>query len=442
MKRRDFLGLVGAGSALTLLPTRLFATETERRPLWIQVSAGGGWDPSALCDPYPQTYSTSFGVGETIETEAGHRIRYADLGGAAGDFYGNQGYEFAEFFEKHAEKLLVMNGVYTASASHLSGASLAASGRLQAGYPTLAALVAAAEKEGRPMAFLAGSGGYVQTGGAVPATRLSDVRYLDELAHLNGYGNSHEAIYSEDEYAALVAAREARMNRLIARESRPSVQKSLEMFSRSRSGHIQLTDFKAAYDAGPLVSLPEKNNYNAVMHSVFDQGFKAIIGYSEGMTAAATLNVGVFDTHDEHDNSHLVSLQGLIQALDLLVQEAEARGVPTVFLVNSEFGRTASYNVSAGKDHWPVTSWLMLQTTGLEVFSAGRVVGASTYDAAAHQVLPQALSPDSLEVLEEGEWLYPGGIHVALRQLAQVEDTPWADHEFPLKDTDWSVIFG
>jgi uncharacterized protein (DUF1501 family) len=305
----------------------------------------------------------------------------------------------------------------------------------------LAALVAAAEQEGRPMAFLAGSGGYVQTGGAVAASRLSDMRYLDELAHLNGYGNSHEAIYLDDEYTALVAAREARLSRLIARESRLSVQKSLELFAQSRAGHTQLTDFKAAYDAGPLVSLPAKNIHNSLLHSVFDQGFKAIIGYSQGMTAAATLNAGVFDTHDSHDDLHLNSLQGLIQALDLLVQEAEARGVPAVFLVSSEFGRTASYNVSEGKDHWPVTSWMMLQTAGLAVFSGGRVVGASAYDANAHQIHPQALDPATLAVLEEGEWLYPGGLHVALRQLAEVEDTAWADHEFPLKDRDWSIVF-
>jgi hypothetical protein len=406
------------------------------------VAAGGGWDPSALCDPRPETYNTVFDVGQTSETSAGHRFSYADLGGAGAEINQDQGYEFAGFFENNAEKLLVLNGVYTASASHRSGGCLAASGRLQSGYPSLVAIVAAAEREGRPMAYMTGSGGgYVQTGGLVSATRLSEMRYLNDLANLNGYGNSYERIYLDNEVEALDVARQARLERLIEREDRSHIRESMQLFLESRDGHSLLSAYKAAYDQGPVMSLPAKDAYNSLLHGVFDQGFKAILGYSQGLTAAATINAGVFDTHSDHDKGHLLSLQCLIWALDLLVQEAEARGVPVVIVVNSEFGRTAGYNVDEGKDHWPVTSWMMLQTAGLEVFSGGRVVGASRYDAASHQVHPVPMDPLSLELLEEGEWLYPGGIHVGLRKLAQVEETSWADHQFPLKDTDWSAIF-
>lgn len=51
-------------------------------------------------------------------------------------------------------------------------------------------------------------------------------------------------------------------------------------------------------------------------------------------------------------------MQVLVCGLDLMLQKPDARGVPMVIMFISEFGRTARYNVNAGRAHWPVTSWI------------------------------------------------------------------------------------
>lgn len=446
LSRRGFLGLVGLGAgSLALgvpLDARAESPAMPTRPLWLHLSAGGGWDVNALCDPRPGLYATSFNVGQTSNTSEGHSFSYADLGGSAAPFTNNNGFEFAAFFETWAEQLLVVNGVYTSSASHRSGGRLAASGRMASGYPALTAMIAAADAEGRSMPFMAAGGGYNHAQGLVATTRLGHTKYLAELAHPNGFGAQFESIYREEDLTLLQAARQARLERLKQTETRPHVLASLLAFEKARQGSASLAAYKEAFDAGAVVPLPPASKQNRPTLSVFEQGFKAMIGYEQGLTCAASIQAGGFDTHDQHDSLHLAALQGLLNGVDLLMKEAEVRQIPLVIVINSEFGRTAEYNVSAGKDHWPVTSWMLLQSQGLDVFAGGRVVGASALDASVGHVLPVAVDPQSLQLLPAGEFIYPGGLHLGLRALAQIDQLAPADSQFPITNlTSWAKVF-
>ena len=76
MKRRDFLKAGAALSSSLLLPCSLRANPTA--PLWIHLHAGGGWDPTMLCDPKPEVNNLGFSVQTTNETHAGETMLTLD----------------------------------------------------------------------------------------------------------------------------------------------------------------------------------------------------------------------------------------------------------------------------------------------------------------------------------------------------------------------------
>jgi hypothetical protein len=443
MRRRQLLQASGALLGSAILPgwlERAAADEGEsNQPLWLHVQAGGGWDPTMLCDPRPEVSNLAFNVS-SVTSAKGHTFAYADLGSGT-SFNNDAGYSLGTFFQNQKDQLLVINGIFTATAGHATGACLAASGRLQPGHPSLFAMIAKKGGEGMTMPFIASGGGYTHTAGLVAPTWISDTQYLEQLAFTNSHPNGNETFYFEAEKDLLRAAQTARLDRLIDGEQRPHIRKSLEDLRSARVGSSTLADYKTMFDEGAAITVPATDNKTKVAVSIFKQGFKALVGYRSGLTAAAVIQGGSFDTHGNHDVFQPQNLQGLVWGLDLLMQEAVARGVPMVILVTSEFGRTATYNVDEGKDHWPVTSWMMLQTPGLELFNGGRLVGQSQYDAVAQQIGYKKIDPLTLAISESGIPITPDGLHVALRQLSGVNTLPESTQQFPLVGPDLSAVF-
>jgi len=83
-------------------------------------------------------------------------------------------------------------------------------------------------------------------------------------------------------------------------------------------------------------------------------------------------------------------------------------------LVSSDFGRTPLYNDGDGKDHWPISSSIIMAKGHSWT---NRVVGA-TNDA--HEAL--AIDPNQLTLSESGIRLEPKHIQLAMRRLAGIEN--------------------
>jgi hypothetical protein len=443
MKRRTILQLGAAGLAgLTL--SRAGEAGGDGGPLFLHLQAGGGWDPTLLCDPRPDVNKLAFSAAQTTTTSAGHSFSYADLGGTSTPLPKDLGYNFGTFFETYRDQLLVINGIFTRSVGHRSGGRYAASGRVAAGYPALAAIVAADKGLGMAMPLLVlGGGGYSETRGHVTPTRIDGDMKLSDLAHPNVYANGSAKFYTDSEHNILTAARAARLQRLIDGDTRAPARTAMQRLAWARSHTGQLETLVAAIDQGPNVSLPAVSNKNRSAHHIFRNGFLAIAAYEQGLSQAGVMSVGSFDTHAAHDALHPWQLQNVLFAVDLLMQEAASRNVDMVLLITSEFGRTAKYNVADGKDHWPVTSWMILQTPGLDVITPGRLVGASSYDEQKQHILACDLDPASLEIGQAAgdSPLTPGMCHLGLRQRLGLEDSTLADHNYPLVGPDVSRVF-
>ena len=106
---------------------------------WIFMHAGGGWDPTHLCDPkgrVNENENDPMGRFLRDDIRTAGNINYAPLG--------DDGTALDAFFQEHYQRLLVVNGMDTGTNGHDQGTRGTWSGRTEEGHPPIGALIAAA----------------------------------------------------------------------------------------------------------------------------------------------------------------------------------------------------------------------------------------------------------------------------------------------------------
>jgi hypothetical protein len=417
MDRRQFLklaacsGMAVAGPLGYLPMARASEIDPYTGAFWVTVHASGGWDPTSLCDPKgrmneeDETPVNMFFVDDIGQIG---NLRYAPVAG-------NQA-----FFEKYYSQLLVINGVDTSTNGHDSGTRHIWSGDLREGYPALPALIAGGFAPQKPMAFVT-SGGYDFTANLVAPTRVGDTRTLTKLAYPNQIDVAKPVDIANSYHSAatmerIQLAQQARLEKQIATQNLPRLRHSLNMLHTARVGGNEL---KLLTDVLPE-TLDNTNN------PLKRQAQVAIAAYKAGIAISANLVVGGFDTHGNHDANHFPRLQLFTEGVDFLMEEAARQGVADkiVVVMGSDFGRTPGYNSGNGKDHWSITS-MMMMGQGIE---GNRVVGST--DDYHH---PFTVDPLTLADSVDGIRITPPHIHKALRNLAGV-DTMDVAKQFPISE--------
>lgn len=414
--RRDFLKLAGA-SGLALAsplggfwgrrPARAASGDGYQGPLWIMVHCGGGWDPTSFCDPKGR-----------VDEEQDNPVNnyFIDDIGTAGKLSYAPVPGMADFFDKYSSDLLVINGIDTSTNGHDSGTRFTWSGKLAEGHPSLAALIAGAHDPTAPLAFVT-NGGYDASWDIVSPTRVGNTNVLSRLAYPNRISTGDPAsVYHGSSANDLLAARRAeRLDRQRSEARLPKESQALSALYTARASENQLAQL--------TLHLPEElDNTNNPLRR---QSQLAIASYKAGLTISANLVIGGFDTHGNHDVNQFARMTMLVEGLDFIMEEAARQGVAddVVVVVGSDFGRTPWYNEGNGKDHWSITSMVMMGA-GIE---GNRVIGATT---PGHS--PLTVDPDTLELDESGIRITPELIHASLRGLAGVSDSE-VTARYPLK---------
>jgi len=152
----------------------------------------------------------------------------------------------------------------------------------------------------------------------------------------------------------------------------------------------------------------------------------ALSGFSAGLVVSASLTLGGFDSHANHDRDQVRQLFKLWGGLGYLFDRLEALGLgqKTFVVVASDFGRGPRYNgegPNAGKDHWPITSMLV---SGPAI-AGNRVIGGTDEEQRPVPVDPSTLLPSA-----SGVKITPATIHRALRKIARI--APSLAERFPL----------
>ena len=160
---------------------------------------------------------------------------------------------------------------------------------------------------------------------------------------------------------------------------------------------------------------------NDVQYDLTRQIILGAASYQSGLTSAmAVRGPGNFDSHDGNDRTQTFDLAMWLGAVDEAWRYIVDVGLAdrTIFYMTSELGRTPNYNPGEGKDHWSVTSAMMMGA-GIQ---GNRVIGAST-----HGQLPRLINPQTLQVTDDanvGTRLTPKHIHAELRHLLGIADSP------------------
>ncbi|EDM75632.1 Tat (twin-arginine translocation) pathway signal sequence domain protein [Plesiocystis pacifica SIR-1] len=426
MDRRDFMRLAGL-AGLALVPGAShharagWATSGKpptsnhvyEGPLWVFVNASGGWDQTMLCDPKGRENEEELDPVNNYFTD--------EIGSAGNLLYAPVGYNEV-FFQKYYQDLLVINGIDMQTNGHDSGSRHCWSGRLVEGFPSLAALVAAQADPGLPMAYLS-FGGYDLTAGLVARTRSGNVNALGRIAHPdridpNDPGSNFHSSAAQE---LITQARTGRREHLLVEAGLPAEREAMSQM------------FTASGGANELKLLQEFLPDTLSDQPIHRQAQVALAAYRAGICASVNINYGGFDTHGNHDDSHSARLYTLMEGVDLLMQEAEALGVADKLIVvmGSDFGRTPTYNDNNGKDHWSVSSMLLMG----QGISGNRVVGATT-----HKVQPLTVNAGSLALDEGGVRIRPEHIHAALRDHAGLGEDLAA--RFPLNPAESLALLG
>ena len=433
MDRRSFLKLTSLAGLSVVTPT-VFAFdrpgpiknpnlpslgESYSGPLYIFLNAGGGWDPTSLCDP-------KGGNGPDDPDAMNHSYTYDQIESAGNIKYPAIGTmdnptAYHDFFQKHYKRLRIINGLDMQSNGHDSGSRNCWSGRLAEGYPSLAALVSAVHGAALPMTYLS-FGGYDFTQGIVARTRSGNTAALARIAYPDRRNPDDETTGFHSPVAAdlILKAQEARKDRLLAKEKLPRVQNAISMLYASRTGSNELKKLQQY--------LPDMldNSGNPLRRQIQ----VAIAAYRAGITVSVNLDIGGFDTHGNHDAQHIPRLAQILDGIDFLVQETDMYGLTDKFvlLCGSDFGRTPGYNDTNGKDHWAITS-LMMMGKGI---GGNKVIGGSDERHNAFN-----WDPRTLQKSDTGIHIEPRHVHANLRKLAGISDNALMT-QFPLTlpDTD------
>lgn len=444
MERRDFIKLasmtglaVVAGSSLSRGARADAPANPYKGPLWLFLHAGGGWDVTSICDP-----KGSNGPGDTDPMnhypksaipKAGN-ISYAPL--ELGDVNNMTFTASKTFFDKHFNDLVVVNGIDNATNSHDAGTRTTWAGTLLEGKPTVAALIAGAYLPAAPMSFIT-FGGYDVTDGVVGASRLGNLNALRRIAFPNKINpnadpNNVEYFNLPDVNDKIIAARKARYDNLMKTQRLPRIQKSMSQLFTARLGSNELTKLTEF--------LPDNQSLE---DGLAGQAQLAIAAYKAGLCVSANLDRGGWDTHGNNDQQVAQNLQGngtdgFLPQISRIMELAAEQGVADnlVIMVGSDFGRTPRYNEGNGKDHWSVTSMMMMGSINGVKIPGNRVIGTTDE---GHN--PITLNPATLEPDPNGIRITPGHIQRAIRKAAGISDNPIVAN-YPVEAAEDLPIFG
>jgi uncharacterized protein (DUF1501 family) len=161
----------------------------------------------------------------------------------------------------------------------------------------------------------------------------------------------------------------------------------------------------------------------------------ALASFKAGVCVSANLTIGQFDSHANNDVDQMRLIPEFLAGIAYLLRRAEELKIreQMVVIIQSEMGRTPTYNKGNGKDHWSIGS-IMLLGKGIR---GNRVLGGTDEKQFHIPLNPQTLATDQ----EHGIRVRPEHIHAALREFAGIADHPFSK-KFPLGVADKELLQG
>jgi hypothetical protein len=417
LTRRALLASLAAGLAV-----RPRATAGADRPCHLLiVTALGGWDVTFAFDPKPGVRGID---GPEVDEDADNpedREAVTTFAGIPVMTNPHKRPKVSRFFERWAERALVLNGVSVGTIAHTEAQVRMLTGAIAAGRADVGMISGATLGAARPVPYMdLGGAGFTGplaalSGRAGRSGQLANL--LDRRRPLKGpgelsYPQYHPSDADADAISAWLAEAEARQ------------QAALGGWGRGAHRLEDWTEARGRADA-LLADGRRLANGLAAARTLRSQADVALDMLTSGLSHSLLLDSGgLWDTHLDNSDQHGL-YNDLFAGLDHLLDGLDAAGLldHTVVLVLSEMSRSAKRNSSGGKDHWSATSALLL---------GGPVAGGRVIGATADSLAPLPLNLASGARDDGG--LVPRYDHLAagVLQLLDVDPGEWLPGVTPL----------
>lgn len=347
------LGITGA-----LPRTRAWAAPAPAKNL-VLVVAYGGWDTTYVLDPKPGIAGIDAPDGEIVE-----------LGVPIFDHASRP--NTRAFFAAHGDRVTLVHGLQVQSLVHNDCSKRVLTGTQSDTSPDVGAIAAFELGSDRPVPyFVMGQTSYAGPFASIAARAGTANQLGTVLEPTIGFPLTGITPFGIDgEEQKLVRAH------VLARAERRRSERGVIGSNRAK-----LDDFIASLQRGDdLRAIGGLGSFNYTRDLGVQAGL-AVSALERELSWAVQIETGSFDTHNANEQQtvqHELLFAGLSVLLDALAGKPGKRGGgtlldETVIAVVSEMGRTPLLNEGLGKDHWPVTSALLIGG-GLP---GGRVLGAT-----------------------------------------------------------------
>jgi hypothetical protein len=411
--RRDFLkacAATGLGLAIPFRTPEARAKEKDEPyagPYYVVFNASGGWDTTYLMDPKGVNGINRLFKEGDILTKGAHKfapIKKDAKGGMPNE----------DFYAEFGDELLTFNGLDYSVNNHSPGARYMATGKLDSlAYPTFAALVAACRGPDCPLAFLT-FGNYSATGNLVAMSRVPYLPSLQRIANADAIEGNARSPY-HDKFAL------DRIEEALREEN--AVQGAVPRLPRAERADNML--YAAQVNSKALQRVTQYIPKTSPKGRLEQQAEIALASFKAGVCVSANLTIGQFDSHANNDPDQMKLIPEFLAGIAYTIRRAGELKIreQLVVIVQSEMGRTPTYNSGNGKDHWSIGS-AMFFGRGIK---GNRVIGATDEKQFAVPVDPKTLKLDK----DKGVRVRPEHVHQALREFAGIAEHPLSK-KFPL----------
>ncbi|MCA9709178.1 MAG: DUF1501 domain-containing protein [Myxococcales bacterium] len=355
LTRRTLLGSTAASLAVLGAAPLVLAGRADGPCRFLFINAEGGWDP--LC-----VFASLFDAPD-IELEP--QAEPWTMGGLSLVDHPDRP-DTRAFFERHHDRVALLNGVSTRSVNHETCQLVALTGSTSEERPDWATILGYEQRDATSLPHL------VVSGPSLPGPYSVFVSNAQGMLQPAIDGTILE--YNDAPVPMPPATPSRVVDRFLRQRGQARAQgaESVQALVDHREA---LARAQALTDARLELRLVSGEDFVSRTQT-------AVAALAAGVCRCATVGTGfIWDTHD--DNTQQTALfeaffRDLGGVLDALATTLGPAGVPlaedTVVVVTSEMARTPAFNTSGGRDHWPYTS-MMLMGPGVV---GGRIFGGYT----------------------------------------------------------------
>ncbi len=355
MTRRHLFGVAGAALLGGFFGgvDRVWAQSSDHK--LIIVFAGGGWDTSMALDPKPGLM--------TVDVPDGDVRTFADI-----DLWTHASRpQTTSFFQDFASQTALVRGVQVRSIAHEECTKRIFTGSAKDTSADVGAMMAATLGAARPVPYMilgntAFAGRFAaKTGRAGISSQLGTL-----LDPSQAYGLSNNRTHYRPPSNARDLINAFVQSRANKEAAAATAGMNIKAFEDYKTAHANSSALRSVADGFAA------RGFQLELLPQIDLGVRLL---QEGMSQAILIeDESEWDTHAESDILQAYNHESLFAGLSYLMAKLEETNLldSTTVLVISEMSRTPKMNDAMGKDHWPVTSALLM--------GAG-VAGGMTYGA-------------------------------------------------------------